>query len=161
MFGWNQGSVPQEKFMLLQVLLPLFAQLDQPVNPKYTDTDAIDYTIDPKLHVQVLTLLRDMLSGSVTNQEEMLRCHGFSIIAYLLQRVSPTHLTSEAVSALKELSERLVLIELQQEMYLNIFLDFRLWIYTDFSVHQNLLELLNEMYLNRREVMRNAYRSLI
>jgi hypothetical protein len=87
----------------------LFAQLDQPINPKYLAKPEIDYTVDPKLSMQVLTLLRDMLSESITNQEEMLRCHGFSVIGYLLQRVSPGHLTLDFLAVIKSLIERAAL----------------------------------------------------
>jgi hypothetical protein len=99
-------------YLQFKVILPLFAQLDQPVNPKYKNNNNnpnIDYSIDPKIHTQVLTLLRDMLTGSITNQEEMLRSKGFSTIGFMLQRVAPGHLTVEALSILKEIADRLVI----------------------------------------------------
>lgn len=108
-------------------MFPLFAQLSQPASPKGPNKD-IDYSPDPKLTVQVLGLLRDML-GSTTNQQEMIRYRGFAVVAYLLQQAPPNCYDTEALSVLNELFNMPNMpATMKEDIISSLILDFRLWV---------------------------------
>lgn len=47
----------------------------------------IDYAVDPLLHQAMFALLSDVLLSSLLQQHEMVRCHGFVVVGYLLEQV--------------------------------------------------------------------------
>ena len=95
----------------IQVLFPIFAQLDQPEQPLFDPSiiqnHEINYSIDKRLILQSLALLGDMLHKSETNQIQMLRSHGFPVIGFLLEQLSPVHFTSETIVTLEDLANKI------------------------------------------------------
>jgi hypothetical protein len=139
----------------IKALLPLFAQLNQPPIPISTE-EPIDYSIDPKLLVQITALLGDMLNDSPTNEHEMLRCQGFAIVGFLLQQCSPLHLTMEFLVTLQDLTNKLEVKGLLDDLYINVLFDFRLWIFTPFEVQKELLNVYLELIKSKKEFCRRV-----
>ena len=135
----------------IKVLFPLFAQLNQPLVPRSND-DAIDYSVDSKLLLQVLALLGDMLNKSDTNQEEMLRCSGFAVVGYLVQRASPQHLTSDTLVTIEDLGNKIQIPELLEKFYTDFLFNWHLWIYSNASVQWELTVLLCTLTKNNPQV---------
>jgi hypothetical protein len=91
-----------------QVFLPLFWLLDQPFASGNPDAP-LDYNVDSFLAVQAQSLIRDMLAGSPTNQEEMWKEDSFALISYLLRKVSPKHKGLEVLGVMKDMISKLVI----------------------------------------------------
>jgi hypothetical protein len=105
----------------IKVLLPLFAQFDQPrlaavgqscgggsCIPSLSGIRPVqegDASLDTQLSQVVLELLLILLDGH--NSRLMMKIDGFALVSYLLERVSPQHLTVEVVALLWRLRERL------------------------------------------------------
>lgn len=81
----------------LTVIMPLFAQFDQPVKPN-------DYSINPKLNEQVLRIIARAMPQTAANRKLMKRS-GFLLLRYLLEQLSPQHMTIEALSAIMRIIE--------------------------------------------------------
>jgi hypothetical protein len=124
--------------------------LNQPLSPKSKD-EAIDYSVDTKLLLQVLALLGDMLNKSDTNQEEMLRCHGFAVIGYLVQRASPQHLTSDTLVTIEDLGNKIQIPELLEKFYTDFMFNWQLWVYANATVQWELTVLLCTLTKNNAE----------
>jgi hypothetical protein len=77
-------------------MLQLFAQLDR--------TDSLG-----KVNASVLGLIGDLLTNNTTNQEEMLRSKGFSLITFILQGVHPSNITLDLLSLLKDVASKITL----------------------------------------------------
>ena len=122
----------------IQVLLPLFVQLQQPVVPESTG-HAVDYSVDTKLLAQIFALLGDMMNKSVTNQKEMLRTKSMAVIGHFLQECSPANLTMDALVIIDDLDNKITLADLNYEVYLYILSDLRHWIYASCDVQRELL----------------------
>jgi Neurobeachin/BDCP, DUF4704 alpha solenoid region/Neurobeachin alpha solenoid region/Concanavalin A-like lectin/glucanases superfamily len=121
----------------INVLLPLFAQLDQPLAPA-EGSSAIDYSPDPALPVQVFNVLREVLCGNAFNEEDMLRCNGFAVIGFLLRKVSPRHLTETVLQTMRDLATKIHNSALMRQIYRSLFGDLRLWIYAEPTVQLQL-----------------------
>eukprot|EP00698_Gefionella_okellyi_P004064 TRINITY_DN1378_c0_g1_i1.p1 TRINITY_DN1378_c0_g1~~TRINITY_DN1378_c0_g1_i1.p1 ORF type:complete len:2456 (-),score=520.26 TRINITY_DN1378_c0_g1_i1:2419-9516(-) len=136
----------------VRVLFPLFAQLDQPLQPPADATDPVVYAADPAMCNQLLGLLHDMLQGSSTNIESMRKRNGFGVISYLLQQLSPQHISWQAIPIIGRLIECVTAAMnattgaslLLEDLMLHFLLDFRLWIYTAPEVQSKLLTLIAE-----------------
>eukprot|EP00026_Physarum_polycephalum_P000200 Phypoly_transcript_00200.p1 GENE.Phypoly_transcript_00200~~Phypoly_transcript_00200.p1 ORF type:complete len:1988 (-),score=255.41 Phypoly_transcript_00200:62-5914(-) len=140
----------------LKVLFPLFAQLSQPPSPK-ASMRQIDYSADPRLTVQVLGLLRDML-GSDTNQQEILRSRGIAVVGFLLQQAPPGCMDVEVVEVLSELLSIPHLPNaLKEDIFTHLFVEFRLWIYTQYEVQAALLACILGLQTERPELVRNHF----
>ena len=138
----------------IKVLLPLFAQLDQPLVPSSPD-EPIDYSVNKHLLLQSLGLLGDMLTKSETNQMEMLRCQGFSVIGYLLQKSSPEHLTGESIFCLEDLANKIIAFPpLCEDLWVNLIFNWKIWIYANSNVQWELVRLLHSNALSRVEWIR-------
>lgn len=92
------------------VFFPLLTQLDQPVcTPSSVMVNTCDqkrvegYPVDSHVAVEVIDLLTAVLAGNLANQQYMRNMSGMSILGFLLQSVSPQHLTVNVVAALERL----------------------------------------------------------
>lgn len=92
------------------VFFPLLTQLDQPVCKMSTVSDntqlqkhSAGYPVDSHVAVEVIDLLTAVLAGNFANQQYMRNISGLSILGFLLQSVSPQHLTVDVVAALERL----------------------------------------------------------
>eukprot|EP00004_Rigifila_ramosa_P019085 TRINITY_DN481_c0_g2_i3.p1 TRINITY_DN481_c0_g2~~TRINITY_DN481_c0_g2_i3.p1 ORF type:complete len:1076 (+),score=280.42 TRINITY_DN481_c0_g2_i3:389-3229(+) len=120
----------------LTVFFPLFAQLDQPVKPSTSASGdiEIDYQPDPFLSSQLLSLLGDLLKHSPLSQDLMVAASGPQILSYLLQQVSPKHITFEVLQAFQQLDQVCAANEtLRKEILVHFLLNWRLWVYTQAS----------------------------
>ena len=146
----------------VQVLFPIFAQLDQPEVPNLTTDDdsnaaKIDYSVDPNLILQAFALLGDMLFLSETNQKEMVRCHGFEVIGYLLEQSSPSHITSEFIVTLEDLTHKIQgYLPLEETFWQCIICRWSIWIYSDPKVQWELLKLLDQSIKNSPKQFRKT-----
>lgn len=119
--------------------------------------NTINYSTSAEELAQVVALLKAMLSGSKTNQSELLRCRGIAVIGYCLQQVSPEHLTTNSLKEFSHLASVITLPGLLDELYINIFLNFRLWIYSKPDVQNELLTFIVEALHQRRDFFRGKY----
>lgn len=92
------------------VFFPLLTQLDQPVCTTSSvvvnscDQKHVEgYPVDSHVAVEVIDLLTAVLAGNLANQQFMRNMSGMSILGFLLQSVSPQHLTVNVVAALERL----------------------------------------------------------
>jgi len=87
----------------VQLLFPLFTQLDLPVEGGAEDGQA-DYTVCSKL----VTFLCELIESSATVQQQMMQNRGFLVVSHLLQRLSRHHLTLDVLNAFLNLTKFLV-----------------------------------------------------
>ncbi|XP_061716788.1 neurobeachin isoform X13 [Cydia pomonella] len=87
----------------VQVLFPLFAQLDLP-----HDAPATDPKRDPMLCSKLLGFVCSLVESCATVQQHMLQCRGFLVISHMLQRCSRDHLTPETLASFLHLTKHLV-----------------------------------------------------
>ena len=124
----------------IQVLFPIFAQLDQPIVP-LSKNDKINYDNDPDILIQALALLSDMLFMSSTNQQDMLNCEGFQVIGFLLEQSSPEHLTSKSIVTFEDLIHKIQgNRQLEDNFWIYIICRWSIWIYTEYNVQWEILK---------------------
>ncbi|XP_050551922.1 neurobeachin isoform X7 [Spodoptera frugiperda] len=87
----------------VQVLFPLFAQLDLP-----HDAPATDPKRDPMLCSKLLGFVCSLVESCSTVQQHMLQCRGFLVISHMLQRCSRDHLTPDTLASFLHLTKHLV-----------------------------------------------------
>ncbi|KAJ8262151.1 hypothetical protein GJAV_G00163030 [Gymnothorax javanicus] len=69
----------------VQVLFPLFAQLDNPQQSSHE--------LDTSVCCTLLSFVMELLKNSVAMQEQILACKGFLVIGYCLEKSSKVHIT--------------------------------------------------------------------
>ncbi|CAI5483770.1 unnamed protein product [Closterium sp. Yama58-4] len=132
----------------VSALLPLFTQLDLPVVG--SDSSMGEGTVvegDGQLAVDIINLLTELLAGSTGSQQAMLSIGGFSVINFLLQHVSPTHLTASLVLTLENMvdsfaeeTEQSLRERMVRGVILTLYMDASLWIYAPYVVQRELFE---------------------
>ncbi|XP_057837661.2 BEACH domain-containing protein B isoform X1 [Cryptomeria japonica] len=132
----------------VSVFFPLLTQLDQPITRSsvHGQGDMIYHGCGFGDHVaaEVIELIASVLDGNLANQQFMCNISGFSILGFLLQSVSPQHLTNSVVSALGNLLTIIGKYEsdasqmLVKNALLRIYLNPHIWIYTQFLVQREL-----------------------
>nr|XP_058950691.1 neurobeachin-like [Pocillopora verrucosa] len=88
----------------IQMLLPLFSQLDF---PQEGSGEAIE-TPELAICTVLLSLLSDLLRRSCTSQQQMIQCQGFLVISHVLEMAVNTHLTEDALDILLSLARHLL-----------------------------------------------------
>ncbi|KAF0685030.1 Aste57867_23059 [Aphanomyces stellatus] len=114
----------------IAVLFPLFAQFDA--------QDSLD------LNANVLKLFCAVLKNNATNQRFMQENHGFLVTGYLLSRVSPNHMTLQALNTIHSLvvDESLPF----QAQALKYWLaDFSLWVFTPRDIQVHVVKILQRL----------------
>nr|CAD7455504.1 unnamed protein product [Timema tahoe] len=89
----------------IQVLFPLFSQLDMPYDCAPGSTDA---KRDPSLCSKLLGFICELVESSQTVQQHMIQNRGFLVISFMLQRSSRDHLTTEVLGSFLSLTKYLV-----------------------------------------------------
>lgn len=85
----------------IQVLFPLFSQLDFPY-------EGVDVKKDPTLCAKLLGFICELVETSQTVQQHMIQNRGFLVISFMLQRSSRDHLTPEVLGSFLSLTKYLV-----------------------------------------------------
>ncbi|KAL1489962.1 hypothetical protein ABEB36_013885 [Hypothenemus hampei] len=88
----------------IQVLFPLFSQLDLP----FECNGSMDIKKDPALCSKLLGFICELVESSQTVQQHMIQNRGFLVISFMLQRSSRDHLTSDVLSSFLGLTKYLV-----------------------------------------------------
>ena len=148
----------------IRVLLPLFRTLDQPLMAIISSVNGanseemLSDTVDTNFALQVFHLLQNMLQNNAQNQQHMVLAHGFQVIGYLLESINPQIWTIATLQALEQLALAVIGCEpLFRQLFLNVYLNFRIWIYTSNEVQKELLESLSR----HSKKNTNYFRSLI
>ncbi|XP_048589684.1 neurobeachin-like isoform X3 [Nematostella vectensis] len=85
----------------IQILLPLFTQLDFVQNEDGSD-------VDRTICAELLSLLSDLLKSSSTSQQQMMQCQGFLVISNILEKMQTSHLTEQSLNILLSLARHLL-----------------------------------------------------
>nr|XP_049697536.1 neurobeachin isoform X4 [Helicoverpa armigera] len=123
----------------VQVLFPLFAQLDLP-----HDAPAADPKRDPMLCSKLLGFVCSLVESCSTVQQHMLQCRGFLVISHMLQRCSRDHLTPDTLASFLHLTKHLVTCcspnsdLLLKQLLDHILFNPALWIHTPAAVQARL-----------------------
>ncbi|KPJ14705.1 Neurobeachin [Papilio machaon] len=87
----------------VQVLFPLFAQLDLP-----HDAPPNEPKRDPMLCSKLLGFVCSLVESCGTVQQHMLQCRGFLVVSHMLQRCARDHLTADTLASFLHLTKHLV-----------------------------------------------------
>lgn len=123
----------------VQVLFPLFAQLDLPHDAPTTDPKR-----DPMLCSKLLGFVCSLVESCSTVQQHMLQCRGFLVISHMLQRCSRDHLTPDTLASFLHLTKHLVTCcspnsdLLLKQLLDHILFNPALWIHTPAAVQARL-----------------------
>lgn len=140
----------------IQVLFPLFSQLDLPVNANERR--------DPTLCAKLLGFVCELVEISPTVQQHMIQNRGFLVISYMLQRLSRDHLTMEVLNSFLQLTKHLITcLSPNSELLLKQLLDHilfnpSLWIYTPAQVQIRLYSYLSSEFLADTQIYSNVRR---
>ncbi|XP_023318209.1 neurobeachin isoform X4 [Trichogramma pretiosum] len=154
----------------IQVLFPLFSQLDMP----YDCIAPNDIKRDPTLCSKLLGFICDLVESSQTVQQHMVQNRGFLVISFMLQRASREHLTTEVLTSFLELTKHLVTCHsansdllLKQNFYFSylvwqlldhVLFNPALWIYTPAPVQTRLYSYLATEFLSDTQIYSNVRR---
>ncbi|XP_070168013.1 neurobeachin isoform X4 [Polyergus mexicanus] len=144
----------------IQVLFPLFSQLDMP----YDCIAPNDVKRDPTLCSKLLGFICDLVESSQTVQQHMVQNRGFLVISFMLQKASRDHLTTEVLASFLELTKHLVTcLSANSDLLLKQLLDHvlfnpALWIYTPAPVQTRLYSYLATEFLSDTQIYSNVRR---
>ncbi|XP_036143562.1 neurobeachin isoform X3 [Monomorium pharaonis] len=154
----------------IQVLFPLFSQLDMP----YDCIAPNDIKRDPTLCSKLLGFICDLVESSQTVQQHMVQNRGFLVISFMLQKSSRDHLTTEVLASFLELTKHLVTclsansdLLLKQLFYFSfltwqlldhVLFNPALWIYTPAPVQTRLYSYLATEFLSDTQIYSNVRR---
>lgn len=146
----------------IQVLLPLFAQVDLPTwktrevaevqstqqTSRACEAELADFSYepDPSFFVNILRVFRVMLEGNSENQAWMQKHKGFSVIGVQLEKISPLHFSLDALDVLEKLSDAIAdEAKLLEDCFFGILARMRLWIYTSAEVQRKWLAIVQRI----------------
>ncbi|XP_070506082.1 neurobeachin isoform X4 [Chironomus tepperi] len=141
----------------IQVLFPLFSQLDMPY-------EGIDVKKDPTLCAKLLGFICELVETSQTVQQHMIQNRGFLVISFMLQRSSRDHLTPDVLGSFLSLTKYLVTcLSANSDLLLKQLLDHvlfnpALWIYTPANVQARLYSYLATEFLSDTQIYSNVRR---
>ncbi|KAK9869980.1 hypothetical protein WA026_006077 [Henosepilachna vigintioctopunctata] len=144
----------------IQVLFPLFSQLDLP----YESHSTSDFKRDPTLCSKLLGFICELVETSQTVQQHMIQNRGFLVISFMLQRSSRDHLTVDVLGSFLSLTKYLVTcLSANSELLLKQLLDHvlfnpALWIYTPAPVQSRLYSYLATEFLSDTQIYSNVRR---
>lgn len=159
----------------IQVLLPLFAQVDLPTRKGHelssghnimrrryslevhspqqalsstceAELADFSYEPDPEFFVNILRVFCVMIERNVENQHWMQKNKAFSVIGVQLEKISPLHFTLDALEALDKLSQATADDErLLEDLFFGILARMKLWIYTPPEVQRRWLIMIGRL----------------
>ncbi|KRT85872.1 hypothetical protein AMK59_2035, partial [Oryctes borbonicus] len=144
----------------IQVLFPLFSQLDLP----YECNGSSESKRDPTLCSKLLGFICELVETSQTVQQHMIQNRGFLVISFMLQRSSRDHLTIDVLGSFLSLTKHLVTcLSANSELLLKQLLDHvlfnpALWIYTPAPVQSKLYSYLATEFLSDTQIYSNVRR---
>ncbi|KAK5644035.1 hypothetical protein RI129_007880 [Pyrocoelia pectoralis] len=144
----------------IQVLFPLFSQLDMP----YECNGTSDSKRDPTLCSKLLGFICELVESSQTVQQHMIQNRGFLVISFMLQRSSREHLSVDVLGSFLNLTKYLVTcLTANSELLLKQLLDHvlfnpALWIYTPSPVQSRLYSYLATEFLSDTQIYSNVRR---
>ncbi|XP_013144824.1 PREDICTED: neurobeachin isoform X2 [Papilio polytes] len=123
----------------VQVLFPLFAQLDLP-----HDAPPNEPKRDPMLCSKLLGFVCSLVESCSTVQQHMLQCRGFLVVSHMLQRCGRDHLTADTLASFLHLTKHLVTCcspnsdLLLKQLLDHVLFNPSLWIHTPAAVQARL-----------------------
>jgi hypothetical protein len=144
----------------IQVLFPLFSQLDLP----YETNGSSDFKRDPTLCSKLLGFICELVETSQTVQQHMIQNRGFLVISFMLQRSSREHLTLDVLGSFLSLTKYLVTcLSANSELLLKQLLDHvlfnpALWVHTSPMVQARLYSYLSSEFLSDTQIYSNVRR---
>ncbi|CAJ0580841.1 unnamed protein product, partial [Mesorhabditis spiculigera] len=127
----------------IQILLPLFSQLDLP----YEDGSTVEIDVCGTL----LSLISLLLSSSQTSQQQLFHSKGFLIIAHALQKADSSHLTMAVVERVIGMAKFLLRcpagVPLLKQLFDHILFNPKLWSNANSDVQVHLYQYLASDFL--------------
>ncbi|KAM7143631.1 lipopolysaccharide-responsive and beige-like anchor protein isoform 3-T3 [Molossus nigricans] len=127
----------------IQVLFPLFAQLDY----RQYLSEEVDLTICSTL----LAFIMELLKNSIAMQEQMLACKGFLVIGYSLEKSSKSHVSAAVLELCLAFSKYLSHLQngmpLLKQLCDHILLNPAIWIHTPAKVQLTLYAYLSTEFI--------------
>ncbi|KAK8941577.1 hypothetical protein KSP40_PGU012222 [Platanthera guangdongensis] len=125
------------------VIFPLLTQFDVPESENVQQEYILIRTITrDKLAAEIIDLIASVLDGNISNQQQMYRLSGLSILGFLFQSVPPQQLNVETLSVLKHLFHVLnnsgISELLLEEAISRIYLNPHIWVYASYEVQRDL-----------------------
>ncbi|XP_055330476.1 neurobeachin-like [Paramacrobiotus metropolitanus] len=143
----------------IQVLFPLFEQLDCPVESITDEAPKIDYTICGAL----LQFIGGLLERSAAVQQHMLQSTGFMILSYMLGKASRQHITEEVLHAIVTMTRHLLNIPnalpLVKQLFDYLLFNPGLWIHTSVKVQMDLYTYLATEFVGNAAIYGNIRRT--
>jgi hypothetical protein len=136
----------------IQVLFPLFSQLDYPVMGDSTTSATLRK--DPGMCSSLMQFICELIEGSGSIQQQIISGRGFLVISHLLAKASRDHLTAELLNTFLKLTKYLVACPTNNsDLLLKQLLDHclfnpSLWIQTPASVQIRLYSYLSSEFLS-------------
>eukprot|EP00002_Diphylleia_rotans_P004599 TRINITY_DN1344_c0_g1_i18.p1 TRINITY_DN1344_c0_g1~~TRINITY_DN1344_c0_g1_i18.p1 ORF type:complete len:2961 (-),score=451.21 TRINITY_DN1344_c0_g1_i18:57-8939(-) len=122
----------------MQIILPLIAQLDQPIESSESFIPGNDLPKESDIN-EIFAVLLEMLRKHAGNHQEFQQQRGFLLIAYLLKHISPGHVDRKTVDILFDIEETLSIGDFWVELIRDLILDFEIWVQTKVDVQLHLL----------------------
>jgi len=153
----------------IQVLFPLFSQLDYPVTgdppaPQGSTSTALSSKKDPILCSSLMQFICELVEGSTSIQQQVIAGRGFLVISHLLSKSSREHLTSDLLNTFLKLTKYLVTCPTNNsDLLLKQLLDHclfnpSLWIHTPAQVQIRLYSYLSTEFLADTQIYSNVRR---
>ena len=119
------------RFFKIEILLPFFAQIDLPMpNGEKSDLNVTD----------IVSVFRAALYAGELNQNDFYKARGFSIISHLLLSSSPCQVSYQLYLAFFEIVDILLIDELKKDLFVEIILNFDIWIAVEPDDHYQILQ---------------------
>lgn len=142
----------------IQVLFPLFQQLDLPHDTPPAINDYYNTNKDSSLGSTLIGFICEMVESCNTVQQHMVQNRGFLVISHLLHRASRHHVTMEVLTAFLKLTKFLVTCPnsnsdlLLKQLLDHILFNPSLWIYSPVVVQMRLYTYLATEFLSDTQI---------
>ncbi|XP_071125679.1 neurobeachin-like isoform X4 [Mytilus edulis] len=142
----------------VQVLFPLFGQLDEVVYRGSDKPTDVDYSICESL----MSILCILLKSSVTIQQQMIQNKGFLVIGYFLEKANREHVTPKVLGHFLDLTQFLVNLPtggmLLKQLFDHILFNPALWIHCSVEVQTKLYCYLATDFISNGHIYNNIRR---
>lgn len=142
----------------VQVLFPLFGQLDELVYRGSDKPTEVDYTICESL----MSILCILLKSSVTIQQQMIQNKGFLVIGYFLEKAARDHVNPKVLGHFLDMTQFLVGLPtgglLLKQLFDHILFNPALWIHCSVEVQTKLYCYLATDFISNGNIYNNIRR---
>jgi len=139
----------------LKVLLPLFAQLAQPMQTLGEGEERL-IKRDSELSGMIMGLMGHLLHANLLHQQHLVLCQGFSAVSVALLSVPSSYINSHFLSALQKVMDAIEIEELEISLLQDLLLNFNIWTYASGEVQEEVLELIFK-YLRQGHTIKNLF----